>query len=59
MNSLLQKAIDKSKNSTLISFGSPYIDEGIKGLSSFLPLASKGKDFQIAVAQHLSGFLDF
>lgn len=56
---LLQKAIEKSKNSVLISFGSPYINEGINGLSAFLPLASKGKDFQIAVAQHLSGFLDF
>ena len=56
---LLQKAIDKSKKSMLISFGSPYINEGLKGLVAFLPLASKGKDFQIAAAQHLSGFLDF
>lgn len=56
---VLQKAIDKAKNSLLISFGSPYVNEGIKGLGAFLPLASKGKDFQIAIAQNLCGFLNF
>ena len=56
---LLQKAIDKSKKSLLISFGSPYINEGLSGLTSFLPLASKGKDFQIAAARNLCGFLNF
>ena len=56
---LLQKAINKSKNSVLISFGSPYINDGLNGLSAFLPLASKGKDFQIAVARNLCGFLNF
>ncbi len=56
---VLQKAIDKAKNSLFISFGSPYVNEGIKGLGAFLPLASKGKDFQIAIAQNLCGFLNF
>ena len=56
---LLQKAIDKAKKSVLISFGSPYINEGLNGLNVFLPLASKGKDFQIAAAQNLCGFLNF
>lgn len=55
----LQKAIDKAKKSMLISFGSPYINEGINGLGAFLPLASKGKDFQIAAARNLCGFLNF
>ena len=56
---LLQKAIDKAKKSLLISFGSPYINEGINGLSAFLPLASKGSYFQIAAARNLCGFLNF
>lgn len=56
---LLQKAIDLSKKSLLISFGSPFINEGITRLDSFLPLASKGKDFQIAAAHNLCGFLNF
>ena len=56
---LLQKAIDKAEKSILISFGSPYINEGIDGLTAFLPLASKGKDFQIAAARNLCGFLNF
>lgn len=56
---LLQKAIDKAKKSMLISFGSPYINEGINNLDTFLPLASQGKDFQIAVAHNLCGFLNF
>ena len=56
---LLQKALDKSKKSVLISFGSPYINEGINGLGTFLPLASKGDNFQIAAARNLCGFLNF
>ncbi|MBO7605204.1 MAG: hypothetical protein J6S61_01885 [Elusimicrobiaceae bacterium] len=56
---LLQKAINKAEKSILISFGSPYINEGINGLYAFLPLASKGKDFQIATARYLCGLLNF
>ena len=56
---LLQKAIDNTKKSYLISFGSPYINEGLKNLTTFLPLASKGNDFQIAAARNLCGFLNF
>ncbi len=56
---LLQNALDKAKKSLLISFGSPYINEDFKNLTTFLPLASKGKDFQIAVARNLCGFLNF
>lgn len=56
---ILQKAIDTADESLLISFGSPYINEDLTGLSTFLPLASKGKDFQIAVARNLCGFLNF
>ena len=37
----------------------PYINEGIEGLWAFLPLASKGADFQIAAARNLCGFLNF
>ena len=35
---ILQKAVGKARSSLLISFGSPYINEGIKGLEYFLPL---------------------
>ncbi len=56
---ILQKAINNAKRSYLISFGSPYINEGITSLTAFLPLASKGRDFQIATARNLCGFLNF
>ena len=56
---LLQNALNKAKNSLLISFGSPYINEGLNKLGEFLPLASKDKDFQIAAARNLCGFLNF
>lgn len=56
---LLQNALNKAKNSLLISFGSPYINEGLNNLHNFLPLASKDKEFQIAAARNLCGFLNF
>lgn len=56
---LLQNALNKAKNSLLISFGSPYINEGLNKLEEFLPLASKDKEFQIAAARNLCGFLNF
>ena len=56
---ILQQALDRARKSLLISFGSPYINEDLKNLSAFLPLASKGKDFQIAAARNLCGFLNF
>ena len=55
----LQQSLDKAKNSLLISFGSPYINEGLNNLKAFLPLASKGDEFQIAAARNLCGFLNF
>ncbi len=56
---LLQNALNGAKNSLLISFGSPYINEGLNNLHNFLPLASKDKEFQIAAAHNLCGFLNF
>ena len=56
---ILQNAIDRAKKTLLISFGSPYINEGLRNLEAFLPLASKGDDFQIAAARNLCGFLNF
>lgn len=56
---LLQNALNNSKHSLLISFGSPYINEGLNKLGEFLPLASKDKEFQISAARSLCGFLDF
>lgn len=55
----LQKALDKAEKSLLISFGSPYVNEGLNNLTAFLPLASKGKDFQIATARSLCGLFNF
>ena len=55
---MLQNALDDAKNSLLISFGSPYINEGLNKLGEFLPLASKDKEFQIAAARNLCGFLN-
>jgi len=56
---LLQKALNNAVNSLLISFGSPYINEGLNNLGAFLPLASKDSEFQIAAARNLCGFLNF
>jgi len=56
---LLQNALNGAKKSLLISFGSPYINEGLNNLKHFLPLASKDKNFQIAAARNLCGILDF
>ncbi len=55
----LQKALDKAEKSLLISFGSPYVNEGLNNLTTFLPLASKGKEFQIAAARSLCGLFNF
>lgn len=55
----LQKALDKAEKSLLISFGSPYVNEGLNNLTAFLPLASKGKEFQIAAARSLCGLFNF
>lgn len=56
---LLQKALNNAANSLLISFGSPYTNEGLNNLGAFLPLASKDREFQIAAARNLCGILDF
>ena len=55
---LLQNALNNAGKSLLISFGSPYINEGLNNLGTFLPLASKDKDFQIAAARNLGGLLN-
>jgi len=55
----LQKALDKAEKSLLISFGSPYVNEGLNNLTAFLPFASKDKEFQIAAARSLCGLLNF
>jgi len=55
----MQKALDKVGKSLLISFGSPFVNEGLNNLTAFLPLASKGDDFQIAAARSLCGLFNF
>ena len=36
-----------------------YANEGLNNLTTFLPLASKGKEFQIAAARSLCGLFNF
>ena len=57
--SLLQNAIKNSKEHIVISFGSPYINQDIEEIQNFVPLASKGEDFQKFVARQIIDLLNF
>ena len=48
---LLQKIIKENKETVLISYGSPFVDKDLRGLTSFIMTGSAGAEFEMASAK--------